>query len=60
MFRTQVLLVRYQQVGRPIEFTGDIDSPELTDGERRRLKRCALCPEHLHYFVAPHAQPRSA
>ena len=28
-----------RRIGRPIEFTGDIDSPDLDDADRRRLKR---------------------
>lgn len=28
-----------RKIGRPIEFTGDIDSADLTDADRRRLKR---------------------
>lgn len=30
------------QVGRPITFKGDINNPNLTNDERRRIKRCAL------------------
>ena len=28
-----------RRIGRPIEFTGDVDSPDLNDADRRRLKR---------------------
>ena len=28
-----------RRIGRPVEFTGDIDSPDLNDADRRRLKR---------------------
>ena len=28
-----------RKIGRPIEFTGDIDSADLTNAERRRLRR---------------------
>lgn len=30
------------QVGRPITFKGDINSPNLTVDDRRRIKRCAV------------------
>lgn len=28
-----------RRIGRPIAFTGDLDSPNLDDADRRRLKR---------------------
>ena len=31
------------QVGRPIMFQGDVDSPDVTEQERRLIKRCAYC-----------------
>lgn len=31
-----------RKIGRPIAFTGDPDSMDLTDADRRRLKRCTL------------------
>lgn len=30
-----------KKVGRPISFRGDINSKDLTEAERRRIKRCA-------------------
>lgn len=31
-----------KKVGRPITYKGDINSKDLTEAERRRIKRCAL------------------
>ena len=31
-----------KKVGRPIAYTGDPDSPHLTEAERRRLRRSAM------------------
>ena len=31
---------RAQQTGRPVAFQGDINSPHVTEEERRRIKRC--------------------
>jgi hypothetical protein len=37
-----------KKVGRPISFRGDINSKDLTEAERRRIKRCAADhPPHV-------------
>ena len=37
-----------KKVGRPIAYKGDINSPHLSESERRRIKRCEyFCFEHL-------------
>jgi hypothetical protein len=37
------------RIGRPIIHVGDPNSADLTDAERRRLKR------YMHAFIVPHA-----
>ncbi len=37
---------RTQQTGRPIAFQGDLNSPHITEEERRRIKRCATVRNH--------------
>ena len=41
-----------KKVGRPIAYKGDINSPHLTEAERRRIKRWVLTGQDQHRILS--------